>query len=70
MLLLLLLLLFYFYFFDVPMPGMFVFSYWPHYNNKYLHTPSDFTRFEMNPLIAPNKTCSKFNEFIGLVNKD
>jgi len=67
---LLLLLLFYFYFFDVPMAGMFVFSYWPHYNEKYLCTTSDFTRFEMIPLIAVNKTYSRFNEFISLVNKD
>jgi hypothetical protein len=42
------------------MPGMFVFSYWPHYNKKYLCTPSDFTGFEMNPLIAANKTYSRF----------
>jgi hypothetical protein len=53
------------------MAGMFVFSYWPHYNKKNLYTPpSDFTGFEMNPLIAVNKTCSTFNEFLGLVNRD
>jgi len=32
-------------------------SYWPHYNKKYLCTPV-------------NKTYSRFNEFISIVNKD